>query len=339
LIENLLQRTIEPCRQPLKDADLKPEDIDEVVLVGGSTRIPRVQTIVQELFRREPHKGVNPDEVVAVGAAIQAGVLGGEVKDVLLLDVTPLSLGIETLGGVFTRLIERNTTIPTRKGETFSTAADSQTSVEIHVLQGERPTASDNRTLGRFHLVGIPPAPRGVPQIEVTFDIDANGIVNVSARDTGTGKDQKITITSSSGLSQDEIDRMVREAESHSDEDKRKAEGIEARNRADSLVYQTEKLLSEHRDKLSGEDASAVESAIADCKKAIEGGDTAKINAATEALTQASHRIAQSMYGQAGQSGPGGDPGSEAGQDAGGGDSDGDVIDAEYVDVDEGKKE
>jgi molecular chaperone DnaK len=343
LIEDLLQRTVGPSRQALKDADLKPEDIDEVVLVGGSTRIPRVQQIVKDLFKREPHRGVNPDEVVAVGAAIQAGVLGGEVKDVLLLDVTPLSLGIETLGGVFTQLIERNTTIPTRKSEVFSTAADSQTSVEIHVLQGERPMARDNRTLGRFHLVGIPPAPRGVPQIEVTFDIDANGIVNVSAKDTGTGKEQKITITSSSGLNKDEIDRMVKEAESHKDEDKRKAEEIEVRNRADSLIYQTEKMLAENREKLGAGDVGAVESAIAECRKAVEGNDPQIINQAVEALTQASHKIAQAMYSQ-----PGGQPGGQADGQTGGQAGDGrgsstsaedDVIDAEYVDVDEGKKD
>src|SRR5881296_3418247 len=273
LVDDILQRSIGPCKQALSDAGVKPSDIDEVVLVGGTTRIPKVQQIVRELFGKEPHKGVNPDEVVAVGAAVQAGVLGGEVKDLLLLDVTPLSLGIETLGGVFTKLIERNTTIPTRKSEIFSTAADSQTSVEIHVLQGERPMARDNRTLGKFHLVGIPPAPRGVPQVEVTFDIDANGIVNVSAKDLGTGKEQKITITSSSGLSKDDINKMVREAESHADEDKRKREEIEARNRADSLVYSTEKVLREHRSKLSEADAKSVEAAIADCKKALEGGD------------------------------------------------------------------
>ena len=290
----------------MQDAGLKPSDIDEVVLVGGSTRIPKVQQIVKELFGKEPHKGVNPDEVVAVGAAVQAGVLGGEVKDVLLLDVTPLSLGIETLGGVFTKLIERNTTIPTRKSETFSTAADSQTSVEIHVLQGERPMARDNRTLGKFHLVGIPPAPRGVPQIEVTFDIDANGIVNVSAKDLGTGKEQKITITSSSGLNKDDIDKMVREAESHADDDKRKREEIEARNRADSTVYQIEKVLNENRDKISESDVKAVEAAIADAKKALEEGGVDRINKAADALNQASHKAFEAMYKSAGQPGGGG---------------------------------
>jgi molecular chaperone DnaK len=291
------------------------------------------------LFGREPHKGVNPDEVVAVGAAVQAGVLGGEVKDVLLLDVTPLSLGIETLGGVFTKLIERNTTIPTRKSEIFSTAADSQTSVEIHVLQGERPMARDNRTLGRFHLVGIPPAPRGIPQVEVTFDIDANGIVNVSAKDLGTGREQKITITSSSGLSKDDINKMVKDAESHADEDRKKKEEIEARNKADSLVYQTEKMLSEHRSKLSEADAKSVEAAIADTKKALEGGNVDEINRAADVLTQASHKVAEAMYKgtgpQGGQPG-GGTPGDGGGAQTGKPD---DVIDAEYVDVDEKKKD
>jgi molecular chaperone DnaK len=337
LVDDILQRSIGPCKQALSDAGVKPSDIDEVVLVGGTTRIPKVQQIVRELFGKEPHKGVNPDEVVAVGAAVQAGVLGGEVKDVLLLDVTPLSLGIETLGGVFTKLIERNTTIPTRKSEIFSTAADNQTSVEIHVLQGERPMARDNRTLGKFHLVGIPPAPRGVPQIEVTFDIDANGIVNVSAKDLGTGKEQKITITSSSGLSKDDINKMVKEAEAHSDEDKRKREEIEARNRADSLVYQTEKMLNEHRSKLSDSDAKAVESAIADCKKALEGGDVAAINRAADALTQASHKVAEAMYKSGAQAGASG--GTTNGSGAKAGEKTDDVIDAEYVDTEEKKKE
>ncbi|HYR89586.1 MAG TPA: molecular chaperone DnaK [Terriglobia bacterium] len=339
LVDDILQRSIGPCKQALQDAGVKPSDIDEVVLVGGTTRIPKVQQIVRELFGKEPHKGVNPDEVVAVGAAVQAGVLGGEVKDVLLLDVTPLSLGIETLGGVFTKLIERNTTIPTRKSETFSTAADNQSSVEIHVLQGERPMARDNRTLGKFQLVGLPPAPRGVPQIEVTFDIDANGIVNVSAKDLGTGREQKITITSSSGLSKDDINKMVKEAESHADEDKRKREEIEARNRADSLVYQTEKLLRENREKLSDSDAKSVEAAIADCKKALEGGDVGQINRAADALTQASHKVAEAMYkgGQQG-GGPAGGSAQGAGAGAKSGEKD-DVIDAEYVDADDKKKD
>jgi len=338
LVDDILQRSIGPCKQALSDAGVKPSDIDEVVLVGGSTRIPKVQQIVRELFGKEPHKGVNPDEVVAVGAAVQAGVLGGEVKDVLLLDVTPLSLGIETLGSVFTKLIERNTTIPTRKSEIFSTAADNQTSVEIHVLQGERPMARDNRTLGKFHLVGIPPAPRGIPQVEVTFDIDANGIVNVSAKDLGTGKEQKITITSSSGLSKDEINKMVKEAESHSDEDKRKREEIEARNRADSLVYQTEKVLQENRSKLSESDVKSVEAAIADCKKALEGGDVAEINRAADALTQASHKVAEAMYKSGAQSAPGtGSSENNAGPQSG--QKSDDVIDAEYVDADEKKKD
>src|SRR6201981_1817726 len=281
LVDDILQRSIGPCKQALSDAGVKLSDIDEVVLVGGSTRIPKVQQIVRELFGKEPHKGVNPDEVVAVGAAVQAGVLGGEVKDVLLLDVTPLSLGIETLGGVFTKLIERNTTIPTRKSEIFSTAADNQTSVEIHVLQGERPMARDNRTLGRFHLVGIPPAPRGVPQIEVTFDIDAKRIVNVSAKDKATNNEQKITITSSSGLSKDEVDKMAKDAEAHAAEDRKSKDHIEARNRADAMVYNVEKTLKEHRDKISEAEAKNIENAIEDVKKSINDNDPEKLNAAT----------------------------------------------------------
>ena len=338
LVDDILQRSIGPCKQALADAGVKPSDIDEVVLVGGSTRIPKVQQIVRDLFGKEPHRGVNPDEVVAVGAAVQAGVLGGEVKDVLLLDVTPLSLGIETLGSVFTKLIDRNTTIPTRKSEIFSTAADNQTSVEIHVLQGERPMARDNRTLGKFHLVGIPPAPRGIPQIEVTFDIDANGIVNVSAKDLGTGKEQKITITSSSGLSKDDINKMVREAESHAEDDKRKREEIEARNRADSLVYSTEKVVRENRDKLSDSDVKSVEAAIADCKKALDGTDIDAINRAADALMQASHKVAEAMYKSGSQAGGGQRGPASDGSGAAGGKTD-DVIDAEYVDADEKKKE
>ncbi|MBI4456536.1 MAG: molecular chaperone DnaK [Acidobacteria bacterium] len=338
LVEDILQRSVAPCKQALKDASSRPEEIDEVVLVGGSTRIPRVQQIVRELFKKEPHKGVNPDEVVAVGAAVQAGVLGGEVKDLLLLDVTPLSLGIETLGGVFTKLIERNTTIPTRKSETFSTAADSQTSVEVHVLQGERPLARDNRTLGKFHLVGIPAAPRGVPQIEVTFDIDANGIVNVSAKDLGTSKEQKITITSSSGLGKEEIDRMMKEAEAHTEEDRRRREAIEARNRADNLVYNTEKILRENRDKISEADAKNIEAAVEAAKKAMESDDAQQINAAVDRLTQASHKLAEVMYQAAAQAQSAAQESSTGGKaDSEGKKKDEEVIDAEFVDVDEKK--
>ncbi len=286
LVEDIIQRSAGPCRQAIKDAGVDATQIDEVVLVGGQTRMPAIQKLVKELFGKEPHKGVNPDEVVAIGAAVQGGVLRGDVKDVLLLDVTPLSLGIETLGGVFTKLIERNTTIPTRKSEIFSTAADNQTSVEVHVLQGEREFARDNRTLGRFHLVGIPSAPRGMPQIEVTFDIDANGIVNVSAKDLGTGKEQRITITASSGLGDSDIERMVKDADAHRDEDKKRRETVEARNRLDSLVYSTEKTYDENREKLSADDKGTLESALAEAKKALEGDDAEAIRAAAGKLSR-----------------------------------------------------
>ena len=337
LVDDLLEKTLEPCRKALKDAGLQPSDIDEVVLVGGSIRIPKVQELVKRLFGKDPHKGVNPDEVVAVGAAIQAGVLGGEVKDLLLLDVTPLSLGIETLGGVTTKLIERNTTIPTRKSETFTTAADNQTSVEIHVLQGEREMARDNRTLGKFHLVGIPSAPRGVPQVEVTFDIDANGIVNVSAKDLGTGKEQQITITASSGLGEKDIEQMVRDAESHAEDDKKKREGVDVRNQADSLVYQTEKLLTENREKIPASDLSAIEDAVKQTKEAIESNDTTQMRAAIDNLTKASHKMAEVMYRQQTQQpggkadGAGAGPG--AGARPGAGKKDDNVVDAEFEDV------
>jgi molecular chaperone DnaK len=344
LVEDLLQKTVGPTKQALSDAGLDPSKIEEVVLVGGSTRIPKVQQIVKELFGREPHKGVNPDEVVAVGAAVQAGVLAGDVKDLLLLDVTPLSLGIETLGGVMTTLITRNTTIPTRKSEIFSTAADNQTSVEVHVLQGERPLARDNRTLGRFHLVGLPPAPRGVPQVEVTFDIDANGIVNVSAKDLGTGKEQKITITASSGLNKDEVARMMREAEAHSDDDKKRREEIEARNKADQAVYGAERMIKDAGDKLSATDRQAVETASEAVKKAIETTDPAAIQRALDQLTAAQHKAAESLYRQTQAGGPGGaapggqDPAGHGGEARGAGASapKSDVIDAEVVD--EGKQ-
>jgi molecular chaperone DnaK len=332
LVEDLLQKTVTPTRQALADAGVDSSKIDEVVLVGGSTRIPRVQQIVKQLFGKDPHRGVNPDEVVAVGAAVQAGVLSGEVKDLLLLDVTPLSLGIETLGGVMTTLITRNTTIPTRKSETFSTAADNQTSVEVHVLQGERPMARDNRTLGRFHLVGLPPAPRGVPQIEVTFDIDANGIVNVSAKDMGTGKEQKITITASSGLNKDEVDRMMREAELHADEDRKRKEEIENRNRADQAVYAAERMLRDTGDKLPAADRQPIETAIDELKKAIERNDASAIQAALDRLNQAQHKAAEALYrhSQAPGQPAGGAETGEAGQPR----REGEVIDAEVVEDD-----
>src|SRR5215203_5487070 len=339
LVDPILVRLKGPVEQALKDAGLDAKKIDEVVLVGGSTRIPKVQEIVKEMFGKEPNKSVNPDEVVAIGAAVQAGVLSGEKTDILLLDVTPLSLGIETLGGVFTKLIERNTTIPTRKSEIFSTASDNQTSVEVHVLQGERGMASDNRTLGKFHLIGIPPAPRGMPQVEVAFDIDANGIVNVSAKDMGTGREQKITITASSGLSKDEIDKMMKDAESHSAEDVRKREEIEARNRLDGLVYQMEKTLSENREK-AGSVASEVEAAIAQGKTALQEGGVEKLNDAFNQLQTASHKLAEALYQQAPPPGaePGGDQASAAGASSStGGSGEDNVIDAEYVDVDENK--
>jgi molecular chaperone DnaK len=336
LVEDLLQKTIGPVRQALKDASLDPSKIDEVVLVGGSTRIPRVQAIVRDAFGKEPHKGVNPDEVVAIGAAVQAGVLGGEVKDLLLLDVTPLSLGIETLGGVMTTLIPRNTTIPTRKSETFTTAADNQTSVEVHVLQGERPMARDNRTLGRFNLVGLPPAPRGIPQIEVTFDLDANGIVNVSAKDRATGKEQKITITASSGLSKDEVDRMMREAESHADEDKGRRDVIDARNQADGLAYSMEKTLNENKAKLAASDVSRVESTLSALRQASQGEDLEAIKKAIDEAQRAAHQMAEVLYKSQQPQGEGAAPGGGEEAKASDGSPGGDVIDAEVVD--DGKK-
>jgi len=332
LVEDIIQRTLGPCRQALKDAGLEPKDVNEVVLVGGSTRIPRVQKLVQELFGKEPHRGVNPDEVVAIGAAIQAGVLAGEVHDLLLLDVTPLSLGVETLGGVCDVVIQRNTTIPTRKSKIYSTADDSQTQVEIHVLQGERPMAHDNRTLGRFHLVGIPPAPRGIPQIEVTFDIDANGILHVSAKDLGTGREQKIQITASSGLNEEEIQKMVRESEQNAEEDQKRKQEVESRNRLDSLIYSTQKLLEDNKEKVGETHRTDLEKAISEAKKALEGGSREAMDNAFDQLTKASHRLAEEIYRAAspGASAPGSEP---QGPQAAGQAAEGDVVDAEYVDV------
>jgi molecular chaperone DnaK len=342
LVDDLIQRTIEPCRKALADAGVTARDINEVVLVGGMTRMPKVIQVVREFFGKEPHKGVNPDEVVAVGAGIQGGVLKGEVKDVLLLDVTPLTLGIETLGGIFTHLIERNTTIPTKKSQVFSTAADNQSAVTIRVFQGEREMANDNKLLGQFDLVGIPPAPRGMPQIEVTFDIDANGIVHVSAKDLGTQKEQSIKITASSGLSKDEIERMVKEAQSHTEEDKKRRQLAEARNQADNLIYGTEKNLTEHGDKIGEEDKNTIKDAVATLRKAMEGNDAAAIQSAMQTLTTASHKLAEEMYKKASAStGAQGHSGSEPGSHGNSGASaktDDKVVDAEFEEVDKDKK-
>ena len=337
MVEPLVARSVEPCKIALQDADLTPDKIDQVVLVGGQTRMPRIRQLVKDVFGREPHKGVNADEVVAVGAAVQGGVLGGEVKDVLLLDVTPLTLGVETLGGVMTKMIERNTTIPTRRAEIFSTASDNQNSVEIRVHQGERGMARDNRLLGVFQLVGIPPAPRGIPQVEVTFDIDANGILNVQAKDLGTGKEQKITITSSSGLSKDEVAKMARDAEAHAAEDTSRREEVEARNRADALIYSTEKLMKEHTDKISEDDVRNIEAALAETKKVMESGSADDIQRAVDGLTTATHKLAEALYKQqaSAETAAGGAEEKAADEDK---KKDGEVIDAEFVDVENDEK-
>jgi molecular chaperone DnaK len=337
LVDDLIQKTVEPCRRALKDAGLSAAEINEVILVGGMTRMPKVQEVVKQLFGKEPHKGVNPDEVVAIGAAIQAGVLQGDVKDVLLLDVTPLSLGIETLGGVFTRIIDRNTTIPTKKSQVFSTAEDQQNAVTIRVFQGEREMAADNKMLGQFDLLGIPPAPRGVPQIEVTFDIDANGIVNVQAKDKATGKEQQIRIQASGGLSETDIDKMVKDAEAHAEDDKKRKAEVEAKNHAEAMVHSTEKALAEHGSKVGDAERSAIENAIADLKEALKGDDAAAITAKTNTLAQASMKLGEAMYkasqeAAAGGGEPGdGAPGGEAGKKE-------DVVDAEFTEVDDDKK-
>jgi molecular chaperone DnaK len=339
LVDDLIKRSIEPCKKALADAGVSSGDIKEVVLVGGMTRMPKVIQAVKDFFGKEPHRGVNPDEVVAIGAAIQGGVLKGEVKDVLLLDVTPLSLGIETLGGVFTKLIERNTTVPTKKSQVFSTAADNQTAVTIRVFQGEREMANDNKLLGQFDLVGIPPAPRGMPQVEVTFDIDANGIVHVSAKDLATQKEQSIKITASSGLSKEEVEKLVKDAQAHTDEDKKRRKTAEAKNQADSLIYQTEKNLSEHGDKIAAEDKTKIEEAVASLKKAMEGTDPEAIESATQTLTTASHKLAEEMYKKASAS-----TASSNGADTTGGAGTGEtktdekVVDAEFEEVDKDKK-